>query len=218
MKKCAYFTTKNINKEAHKFLYKLIPFRNKHNYQLNLQNCALLVIDMQKLFFNQTGKKFIPSILAIVSNIKKLQKFFKKNNLFVLQTKHLDLYKNTLMLQWWKSLIKHDSESDIISELIDPQISILTKTQYDAFLYTDLEKQLKKNHIKQIIITGVMANLCCESTARTAFMKGFEVFYTIDGTAANTKSFHFASLLNLSYGFAIPILTKEILKSTNVNE
>ena len=54
MKKCAYFTTKNINKEAHKFLYKLIPFRNKHNYQLNLQNCALLVIDMQKLFFNQT--------------------------------------------------------------------------------------------------------------------------------------------------------------------
>ena len=61
-----------------------------------------------------------------------------------------------------------------------------------------------------------MANLCCESTARAAFMRGFEVFFTIDGTAANNKDFHMASLLNLSYGFAIPILTKEILALANV--
>ena len=86
----------------------------------------------------------------------------------------------------------------------------------DAFLYTDLEEQLKHHNIKQIVITGVMANLCCESTARSAFMRGFEVFFTIDGTAANNRDFHLASLLNVSYGFATPVLTNEILEWANV--
>jgi len=81
-----------------------------------------------------------------------------------------------------------------------------------------LDKQLKNHGVNQIVIAGVMANLCCESTARSAFMRGFEVFFTIDGTAANNKNFHMASLLNLSYGFATPVLTTEILEWENVKQ
>jgi isochorismate hydrolase len=220
MKKHAYFTAKNIKTESNKFLTKINPLRDKHNSQFTSKNSALLIIDMQMLFLNHTAKSFIPSMPAIVANIKKLQTFYLQNNLLVLQTKHINTDSNNrLMAKWWQSIIEHhNSESDIIPDLVDNNVSVLHKSQYDAFLYTDLDEQLKNHGINQIVITGVMANLCCESTARSAFMRGFEVFFTIDGTAANNKNFHMASLLNLSYGFATPVLTTEILEWGNVKQ
>jgi len=60
-----------------------------------------------------------------------------------------------------------------------------------------------------------MAHLCCETTARSAFVKGFEVVFVIDGTATYNKDFYISTLLNLSHGFAIPVLTEEILNLLN---
>jgi isochorismate hydrolase len=56
-----------------------------------------------------------------------------------------------------------------------------------------------------------MTHLCCETTARSAFIQGYVVFFVVDGTATYTESFHRGSLLSLSHGFAVPILVDEIL-------
>jgi isochorismate hydrolase len=56
-----------------------------------------------------------------------------------------------------------------------------------------------------------MAHLCCETTARSAFTRGFEVFFLVDGTASYNRDFHQASLLNLAHGFATLLLTGEAL-------
>jgi isochorismate hydrolase len=57
-----------------------------------------------------------------------------------------------------------------------------------------------------------MTHLCCETTARSAFMRGLQVFIAVDGTATYSEAFHRASLLNLSHGFALPVLVDEILE------
>ncbi|MGB9641195.1 MAG: isochorismatase family protein, partial [Anaerolineales bacterium] len=44
--------------------------------------------------------------------------------------------------------------------------------------------------------------LCCETTARSAFIRGFEPFFLVDGTATYNSYFHQATLLNLNHGFA----------------
>jgi isochorismate hydrolase len=59
-----------------------------------------------------------------------------------------------------------------------------------------------------------MTNLCCETTVRSAFVHGFECFFTVDGTAAPSERFHVSTLLNLSYGFAVPVLVEELVKKT----
>lgn len=216
MKKQAYFTAENIDLMSAKLLAMVKPFRQKRFYQFVPKNSALLIIDMQNFFLNSAAKSFIPSMPAIVEKIKSLQNTYLKHNFFVLQTKHVDTDdKNKLMVKWWQSVITDDLAANIIPELINNKIRLLYKSEYDAFLHTDLEEQLKKNNIKQVVITGVMTNLCCETTARSAFMRGFEVFFTIDGTAANNKAFHKASLLNLSYGFAVPVLINEVLSWVN---
>ena len=92
---------------------------------------------------------------------------------------------------------------------------IIDKSYYDAFYNSELEKILKSHHIEQLFITGVMAHLCCETTARSAFTRGFEVFFTIDGTATYNSAFHLGTLMNLAHGFAIPMLINEAIDKLN---
>ena len=58
-----------------------------------------------------------------------------------------------------------------------------------------------------------MTHLCCESTARAAFMKDFEVYFVVDATATQYEELHLSSLRTLSDGFAVPVTTDHVLKS-----
>jgi bifunctional isochorismate lyase/aryl carrier protein len=87
----------------------------------------------------------------------------------------------------------------------------LHKGQYDAFHETPLMDTLTEKDVRQIVICGVMTHLCCETTARSAFVRGIDVFFAIDGTATYNEAFHRATLLNLSHGFAQPVLIEEII-------
>ncbi len=89
---------------------------------------------------------------------------------------------------------------------------MVIKSQYDAFYKTNLLQLLKKDKVKQLVITGVMTNLCCETTARSAFIRGLEVFFVVDATATQNELMHRATVINLSYGFAVPVLSKDLIK------
>lgn len=181
---------------------------------------ALLVLDMQGYFLESSSHAYIPSAQAIIPIIGDLIKKYTMKSLPIIFTRHLNSAQNArLMARWWKDLIHEDNPlSEIIKELYLPDGIVLKKSQYDAFYETTLEDILKKKRVNQIVICGVMTNLCCETTARSAFMRGFEVFFTVDGTATYNESFHLASLLNLSHGFATLVLVNELLASLNIDE
>jgi isochorismate hydrolase len=71
---------------------------------------------------------------------------------------------------------------------------------------------MRQSRVSQVVICGVMTHLCCESTARSAFMHGFEVFFPVDGSATYNQAYHQATLLNLSHGFATLTTVAEILQ------
>jgi isochorismate hydrolase len=115
------------------------------------------------------------------------------------------------MGQWWRELLTRDHPlSRIAAELIDPGVLTISKTQYDAFYETGLAEALAEQGVQQLIITGVLTHLCCETTARSAFVRGFEVFFPIDGSATYNRSFHLSSFINLSHGFVVPVLMEEL--------
>ena len=84
--------------------------------------------------------------------------------------------------------------------------------RYSAFYKTDLEQYLMSIGIKNVIIGGVMTNLCCETTARDAFVRDFRVFFLVDGTATVSKTYHFTTLRNLAYGFAYLKRCEEVIE------
>lgn len=208
-----YFTLKNVDKKSRDWLKNLLAFRKRRRIDFHPENSALLILDMQKYFLDKSSHAYIPSAPAIIPKIKNLMDAFLKKGLPVFFTRHIDQENiESCMNKWWRDSIQEtDTLSEIIPELNHPDVIIIKKSQYDAFYQTPLEKLLKEKEIKQVLITGVMTHLCCETTARSAFMRDFIVFFPIDGSATYNKNFHRATLLNLSHGFAIPVLCKEII-------
>lgn len=213
MKREAYFTSENILSTAQGMLDSLVALRTHHkNIVFSRERAALLVLDMQDYFLNEESHAFIPSAQAILPNIQMLIDAFSAADRPIIFTRHIDADADTgMMSRWWRDVIRADSpDSAIISVLDTATGSILSKTQYDAFYNTSLEETLRGRGVEQVVITGVHTHLCCETTARSAFMRGFEVFFCVDGTATYTEEVHRASLLNLSHGFSLPVLCAEI--------
>lgn len=55
-----------------------------------------------------------------------------------------------------------------------------------GFNNTDLEKLVKEANVKNVVIGGFLTNFCVESTARTAYDKGYGVTVIKDATAATS--------------------------------
>ena len=96
---------------------------------------------------------------------------------------------------------------------IESKDKILPKKRYSAFYETDLESFLRSKGIRDLVISGVMTNLCCETTARDAFMRDYRVFFLIDATATSKGEHHLATLKNLGLGFAYLITYDELIKN-----
>jgi bifunctional isochorismate lyase/aryl carrier protein len=124
-----------------------------------------------------------------------------------------------MMEKWWRDVILEDHPLARITKALDTSAGRrVQKSQYDAFYQTDLEEMLGRWGARQVVICGVMTHLCCETTARSAFMRGLEVFFTVDGTATYNQDFHAATLLNLAHGFATLVLTGELLAAMEVGD
>ncbi len=210
--KAAYFTPQNVSEKAEAMLE--IMRHDRAAPKIDPQLAALLVLDMQQYFLDPAAHAYIPSAPAIILNIQALINAFVECQRPVIFTQHINTPENAgTMLRWWRDLIRGANPLSIITPALDTRGHVVViKSQYDAFYQTDLESQLHRQNVTQIVISGVMTHLCCETTARTAFMRGFDVFFTVDGTATYNEDFHRASLLNLAHGFATLMLARQLLE------
>lgn len=210
-----YFTPRTIDRKSQAMLRSLEQTLRLRKRQFTPQRSALLVLDMQEYFLDPSSHAHIPSADAILPGITALVQGYYARRLPVIFTQHLDAGPDTgLMSSWWQAAILPGNPLSNLSSRLDASAGIvICKSQYDAFYRTILEETLRDKEVSQVVISGVMAHLCCETTARSAFVRGFEVFFLVDGTATYNESFHRAALLNLSHGFATPVLVKDVLSS-----
>jgi isochorismate hydrolase len=216
--KTVYFTRENIQAEAAAMLAEIGTVRKTGD--LLPDQSALLVLDMQDYFLAPEAHAFIPSAPAIIPNLQKLITAFEKHNQPVIFTRHLNTPENGgAMSRWWRDLIRTENPlSEINAALKTGGHVIIQKTQYDAFHQTALEETLHNLNISHVVISGVMTHLCCETTARSAFVRGFDVFFMMDATATYNQDFHLSSLRNLAHGFAALQTTPQILEAFTQNE
>jgi isochorismate hydrolase len=172
---------------------------------------------MQNAFLHPDGPIYLPAGAAIVDKVATVAHAFRAARRPVFYTRHAEDPAGGnagLMAAWWgDSSPKEGTWEAAIFEGLAPQAGdvVIPKIRYNAFIATDLEPRLREAGVKDLAITGVMTNLCCESTAREAFMRDYRVFFAADGTAAPNLAFHRASLLNLAYGFARVLTCDELV-------
>jgi nicotinamidase-related amidase len=201
-----YPTVENIGKKTQGWLREIAAF-NEHEMRVNRQKAALLVIDMQRFFIDPTVSGFLQTGLVIVPNVTRVIAAFREAGRPVIFTRHVhhpDGHDLGIMGWWWKGACREGSpESEIYAKIAPlPGEKVILKHRYSAFYNTDLETVLRGLKIEDLVICGVLTNLCCESTARDAYFRDYRVFFLADSTATITEEMHTASLLNLAYGFA----------------
>ncbi len=208
-----YFTLQSLEHQALE-LYQHVPEQSqKKSITFQPSQSALLVLDMQAYFLDSASHAYIPSAGAILNGIVQLVKEYSNHGRPIIFTQHINNISNAGMMSiWWKDAITAQNPLHKILSNIDLSVgTLIQKSQYDAFYQTRLDEILHANRVTQVVICGVMTHLCCESTARSAFTHGFEVFFPVDGTATYNLAYHRASLLNLAHGFAKLVFMKDIL-------
>ena len=75
---------------------------------------------------------------------------------------------------------------------------IIIKRRYSGFYQTDLECTLRCLDVKQLVICGVLTNVCPYATAFDAFVRDYCVYYPADCTASLNRDLHVAALRSIA--------------------
>ncbi len=202
----AYVTIETLAGKTEGWLRDIAAF-NQHEMRLDVPASALLVVDMQEFFLDPASPTFTCGGPAIVPTVRGMIDAFRECGRPVIFTKHVHHPGNLdsgIMGWWWKGMCVEGSSESEIHRAIAPRAGekVVEKHRYSAFFGTDLEIVLRCLGIEDLVIAGIMTNMCVESTARDAYYRDFRVFIPADGTASVTEEMHRASLLNLAFGFA----------------
>jgi len=187
----------------------IIQSLNTHHWMPKKEKTGILLIDLQEYFRDL--------IIPMLDNLKRTIAAAHKTGIPLIFTKHgHDSAAESGMLgKWWPDLIiKGSDDALLLPELeVREDDTVIPKATYSAFYGTKLEAKLKEQGIEDVVIGGVMTNLCCETTARDAFVRDFRVFFLADGTSTVSEDFHLATLKNLSYGFATLLTCDHLINS-----
>lgn len=144
-----------------------------------MENTALLIIDVQNDYF-PGGKMTLEGSEKAGRNIQQVLEYFRKNNLPVVHIKHISTNEGATFF------IPGTSGAEI-HPLVSPSgdEKVIVKHFPNSFRETELLEYLQSKNIKNLIITGMMTDVCVESTTRAAFDFGFS--NTIIGDATATR-------------------------------
>lgn len=163
---------------------------------------ALLVIDMQK-YFSEMIDRPLPQI-------KLLNDFCNGTDRPVIFTQHghtpdelIPPIKNQLIRKVGpeNAIMVNTEEWELAPEIwkMARDAPISRKNTYDAFMHTELEAMLRERGVERVLITGVMSDVCCDTTARSAFVRGFETWYISDACWTDTQEQHDRALANVDF-------------------
>lgn len=149
---------------------------------------AVLVIDMINEFCKPGGKMVLPGYLSLMPAQTALIARARTLDVPVIfvQDSHR---KNMRRDREWVKRTPHGIENTWATQVIDdlapqPDDICIIKHRYSAFFQTDLDLVLKDMLIDQVVIFGVVTNICVRSTVHDAFFLGYEVVVPADACAA----------------------------------
>lgn len=198
---------------------------NQIPWKVDKNKSVLLVIDMQNDFVNEGAIMEVPMARQNLPQMKKVLETCRVNDIPVIYTVHVlydhyDISPLEVTYQPWlkeEGMRENTKGVEVVDELKPlPNETVLPKHRYDAFYNTRLETILR--NIKgagvadTVIITGTVTNVCCESTARSAFNRDFKVAFIGDACGGFDQKSHDATLEVISRVYGRVLTTEELIK------
>ena len=158
-------------------------------YDLSHGRTALLVIDVQREYFDPDGPAFVEHAADIVANVNLLIDAFRAHRLPIVFMKHEHRPDGSDAGRMGDFSAPDEEDSfvagtprvELIPELrVRPDDIVVVKRRYSSFLGTDLEAILHTAASRAVVVCGLMTSFCCETTARDAHGRDYEVLFVAD--------------------------------------
>src|SRR2546426_7048411 len=193
---------------------------------------ALLVIDPYNDFISEGGKfwdrmRHVAEANQCVPNMSQVLNAARKAELRVFYALHrryrpgdYETWKYIAPVQkaaWLHKAFENGTWGGEIRSEFKPQPGEIVALEHwgsSGFANTDLDLQLKKHGIHQLIVIGLIAHTCVEATVRYAAELGYEVTMVKDATADySDDEMHAALDVNIpNYANAI-VTTNEVVEA-----
>ncbi len=196
---------------------------------------ALIVVDMQNDFVRAGAPLEVPEARAVIEAHRQLISGFRERGLPVVFLRWIsvpnDPYLALLPHFKWVGHLDEDTaacrpgrmrfyedlrgEADaaaIIEELAPlPGELQIDKRGYGGFLGTDLHERLQVLGVRSLIITGVVAEICVEDTARQAFQFHYRTTVVSDAVASRRPDRQAAMLETVAAGYGWTANSADVL-------
>lgn len=178
-------------------------------------NTALLIIDMQNVFESM--------VTSAISEIEDLHTFFEMSMQSIIFTQHghsddelIAPYTNQLVKRWGpdgsiRKGSQHWELLPVMQKLVRDH-PVVDKNTYDSFINSNLSALLEERHIARVIVCGVMTDCCCDTTARSAFNRGYETWLVSDACGSASQRQHEAGLSGFEFACDNVMTTAEAIE------
>jgi ureidoacrylate peracid hydrolase len=162
--------------------------RTARRHHFDPPQAAILVVDMLNEFLEPGGEMVSLEGRTIIEPLNRLLAEGRRHGMRIvwLCDEHL-----TPEDREFERRVPHCFAGTWNAAIIDamdvqPGEPRIAKRRYSGFFGTDLDLRLREWGIKQVVVTGVVTNICVRSTVHDAYFLGYDVFVPEDCVSATS--------------------------------
>jgi nicotinamidase-related amidase len=144
---------------------------------LGLERAGILMIDVQREYFAEGGPLRIPDGPVVLAKLRQLVDAAREAHIPVIHVRHEEAPGAPVFAPDGPLV---ETMPDVEPRGLEP---VVVKHAPGSFTNTELADSLGQFGVRRLVIAGFMTHMCCDTTARQASERGFDVIFLTDGTA-----------------------------------
>jgi ureidoacrylate peracid hydrolase len=192
--------------------------RTGKRMQFDPSRAAILVVDMLNEFLEPEGEMVLLEGRRVIEPLNRLLAAGREQGMRVIW---LCDEHPTADDREFEKRVPHCRAGTWNAEIIDgmdvaPGELRIPKRRYSGFFGTDLDLRLREWGIEQVVVTGVVTNICVRSTVHDAYFLGYDVFVPEDCVSATSDREQASSLYDIDTHYGDVVTSGDLLPVGNV--
>lgn len=180
---------------------------------------AILVVDMLNEFLEPGGEMVALEGRRIIEPLNRLLAAGRGLGARVvwLCDEHVNLEDREFQKRVPHCLIGTWNAAIIDAMDVQPDELRIPKRRYSGFFGTDLDLRLREWGVLQVVVTGVVTNICVRSTVHDAYFHGYDVFVPEDCVCATSDREQASTLYDIDTHYGDVVSSTDLIAAGITN-